>query len=228
MRVQNQPYSRHAGAGASQPGRLALGGLAAVLIGLAAGCGDAPTAPLLEPPTPSFAVATSSFSEPFDAWNTALWSQGDHVLGRGYLDPNNVALDNGALVIGTPTGTFDGGEILSTSQYGYGTYTASMRCGTPRGTVCAFFLYQGVRGKQNDEVDIELLGSSSTIYFTTWVRGRRTNHVELTLPFDPGSTYHTYSIEYRASAVTFRVDGQILKAFTRKLPTQPSSRSRAK
>ena len=30
MRVQNQPYSRHAGAGASQPGRLALGGLAAV------------------------------------------------------------------------------------------------------------------------------------------------------------------------------------------------------
>ena len=150
-------------------------------------------------------------------------NQGSIVGGftDGYLDPNNVALDNGALVIDTPAGTFDGGEILSTSQYGYGTYTASMRCATPRGTVCAFFLYQGVRGKQNDEVDIELLGGSSTIYFTTWVRGRRTNHVELTLPFDPGSTYHTYSIEYRASAVTFRVDGQILKAFTRKLPTQP-------
>lgn len=220
MRVWHRPGTRHPG-GRAQGGRIALGGLAAALVAVVAGCADSPTAPSLHFPVASFAVATSSFTEPFSTWDAALWSEGDHALGGGYLDPGNVSVSGGELVIATPAGTHDGGEILSSSQYGYGTYAASMQCATPRGTVCAFFLYQGVRGRQNDEIDIEVLGGTSTVYLTTWVRGRRTNHVELTLPIDPAFGFHTYTIQYGAGAITFSVDGNVLQTFTRKLPTHP-------
>lgn len=208
-------------------------GLAALTVAMvSAGCSDGPlalTGPSeapdhavpASPATPSFGVSSAPVDEPFDVWNSALWSKGDHALGIGYLSPANVAVQNGTLMLLTPAGTYDGGEVLTTSQYSYGTYTARLKCSTPGGTVCAFFLYQGVPGKQNDEIDLELLGGTRDLWVTTWVRGRRTNQQRIVLAFDPAADYHVYQLRYAATAVEALVDGQLVARFTRKLPTRP-------
>lgn len=207
--------------------RATLSGLSVVLTLLAAACGDSPTqlmtdrvpAPDASVNTPTPSASVTVLNEPFDAWNDAQWQKGEHYLGLSYLDPANVTVSGGQLVLATPAGGFNGGEIYSTTRYQYGIYSARMKCNTPGGTVCAFFLYQAVPGNKNDEIDIEVLPGTNEIMLTTWVQGRSTNHVRFTAT-QSLSDYHTYTIEYRANAVTFSMDGTALKRFTRKLPTR--------
>jgi beta-glucanase (GH16 family) len=53
---------------------------------------------------------------------------------------------------------------------------------------------------------------------TTWSRGRQTNHLEVTLPFDPATGFHEYTIEYGRQTVAFRVDGVLVGTFSSQLP----------
>ncbi len=65
MRGCDRPGNRHAEGRTRERGWRALGGLAAVLVGLTAACADSPTAPLSAPSGASLALATTSFSESF-------------------------------------------------------------------------------------------------------------------------------------------------------------------
>jgi len=86
------------------------------------------------------------------------------------------------------------------------------------GSISAFFLYELVQ-RRNDEIDIEILNDGSRrILFTTWVAGKQTNHVELTLSFDPAAGFHDYRIEWSRRRVRFLVDGMLVQEWTAGVP----------
>lgn len=166
----------------------------------------------------AFAAVTSVFSDDFNVWDPGRWSAEEHPLGRGWFRPSNVVVSGGLLRLVSPAGTLDGGEIASLGSFGSGTFTARFRCGMPEGTVCAFFLYEGVPGNRNDEIDIEILSGTRTLWVTTWSRGQQTNHAGITLPFDPAGAFHDYTIVYDRRSVAFEVDGAVVAEFTKRLP----------
>lgn len=188
----------------------------ALLVMTASACSDDVIAPA-DDLEPAFA-RSASLTDDFDAWDPGVWSAEEHPLGKGWFRAANVSVTGGMLHLTTPAGTYDGGEIASLDRFGGGTFTAVMRCGMPQGTLCAFFLYEGVPGNRNDEIDIEVISGTSTLWVTTWSRGRQTNHLEVTLPFDPAADFHQYTIEYGRKAVAFRVDGNLIATFTSELP----------
>ena len=162
------------------------------------------------PPQPSV--------EEFDEWNATVWVAGDHPLGKGYLDPDNVSHGAGELLLTLPGGNHDGAEIRSEERFSYGTYEARMRTEYAPGSISTFFLYELVR-KGNDEIDIEIFNDGSRkIWFTTWVADVQTNHSEHILPFDPADGYHDYRIEWSRNRVRFFVDGSLMETFTKKVP----------
>lgn len=192
---------------------------ALLLAVLAVACSDDPIAlPADESAGPGFAVSFAPFSDGFDVFDASRWSAEEHPLGRGWLRSANVSVQSGILRLATPRSTYDGAEVASLERYGAGSFTARMRCALPAGSLCAFFLYEGVPGDRNDEIDIELISGTRTMWMTTWVRGRQTNHAEVTLPFDPAAEFHEYRIDYSSSEVAFRVDGMLHQRWTRKLP----------
>lgn len=192
--------------------------MAIVALTLAAVCAETVTPGAGGGPTPRGAVVGAPFEELFDAWVPGRWSRGDHELGRGRVDSLNVTVRDGVLEISTPPGTHAGGEIVSRAEYGHGAYAASMRCGTPAGTICAFFLYQASDDGRNDEIDMEVLGGTRELWLTAWVGGLQTNHARVDLGFDPAAGLHTYAMEHRRGTVSFRVDGVFVRRFTRGLP----------
>jgi beta-glucanase (GH16 family) len=181
-------------------------------------CVDSPVAPGAEH-APAGALSPVSPSESFDGFDGATWLKQEHVLGRGWLLASNVAVESGQLRLRMDGSGWQGGEIASRAVFGSGSYAARLRCGAPQGALCAFFFYQPGVGDHADEIDIEILGGTREIWFTTWTRGRRTNHASRTLPFDPAAAAHDYAIVRAASSVAFYVDGREYVRFRKKLPT---------
>lgn len=201
--------------------RLLVVPVAGAVAAIVMACGEPVTTGGAGAPAPNEAAIGSPFEESFDGWDRQRWSSGVHELGRGRVDSLNVGIREGVLEIVTPAGTREGGEILSRAEYHHGAYMAALRCGTPRGTVCAFFLYEADKRGRNDEIDIEVLAGTRELWLTTWARGRQTNHIRVDLGFDPADGVHSYGIEYRPRAVSFRVDGVFVRRFTSALPTRP-------
>ncbi|NJD10888.1 MAG: glycoside hydrolase family 16 protein [Gemmatimonadetes bacterium] len=207
-----------------QPARAVSAPWPAIFFGLAlAACSDSPFDPVdSAAPAPALPPAVSlnpaTASEPFDAFDGAVWLVQEHVLGRGPLLASNVTVASSQLRLALDASGYEGGEIASRRTFGAGSYAAALRCGAPAGALCAFFFYQPNAGNRADEIDIEILGGTRTIWFTTWVGGRRTNHVSRTLPFDPAAGTHTYGIVRSGSSVAFYVDGAQLASFRRKVP----------
>ena len=192
----------------------------AFLVGvlLLAACSEAsqsPTAPAVfeaKAPVPGG-------GDEFDVWNPSLWVAGDHPLGRGHLDPDNVSVAGGELRLRLPAGTYDGGEVRSLARYGYGTYETRLRVARAPGSLTAFFLYENRRAAI-DEIDIEIPGDGGrNVMFTVWTRSRQTNHRVMQLPFDPTADFHTYKIDYARGRVRFYVDGVLMTEFTKGLPS---------
>jgi beta-glucanase (GH16 family) len=71
------------------------------------------------------------FRDDFTGLDQARWSEGDHKLGRSYLDSANVDVDGENLRIKLPARTLNGGEISTRNLYGYGSYSARMKPPTP-------------------------------------------------------------------------------------------------
>jgi beta-glucanase (GH16 family) len=165
---------------------------------------------------PSFALVGSAFTDEFLALDAQRWTKSTHMLGRGLLDPANVVTQHGRVDLFTRPAAHTGAEIHTRELYGTGTFVARARCAVPAGAVCAFFMYQTGVGNRADEIDIELLGGTRTIWFTTWVNGRRTNHREVTLGFDPAAGFHEYLIARSTNEIRFYVDGAQLATFQKK------------
>jgi licheninase len=160
-------------------------------------------------------AGTLDFFDDFDAFDTTRWTEADHNLGRSYLDPNDVSVDNGNLAIKLPARTADGGEVMSNDLYGSGSYSARMKLPNAPSSITGFFLYKPP--DYQSEIDVELYNDSSRrIMFTTYANGARTQTMQL--PFDPTADYHEYRFDYASDSLSFYVDGQPMKTWTDGLP----------
>ncbi len=158
------------------------------------------------------------FTDNFDSLDETRWTEGDHRLGRSYLDPNNVSVSGGNLQIKLPKRSLEGGEILSDNLYGYGSYSARMKLPNAPSSITGFFLYKSP--DYESEIDIELYNDSSgRIMFTTYAGGAQTHTETLSLGFDPTAGFHEYAFSYDQSSITFYVDGQPKKTWDDGLPT---------
>lgn len=152
------------------------------------------------------------------AWDTSQWSAQSHGLGKGWLDAANVSQGPIGLLLTLPSGGYDGAEIISAQRHQYRNIEARMRTPAAPGSISALFFYEGVR-KRNDEIDIEIFNDGSgTVMFTTWVQGKQSNNVQMTLDFDPAAAYHDYRIEWAADRVAFYVDGILMQTFSTGVP----------
>jgi hypothetical protein len=108
------------------------------------------------------------FTDYFNSFDKAKWSKGDHDLGRSSLDPNNVDVRVGNLMMKLPARTLNGGEIASTDLYGQGTYVARIKVPNSLSSITGFFLYEPP--DYASEIDVEIYNDTSRrIMFSTYV-----------------------------------------------------------
>lgn len=190
---------------------LRLGSLVLVAALATSACSDL-AGPLEPMPDGAASVlpASAAFTEDFTTLDGGVWVRSAHTLGRGPLMPGNVTVSEGRAVLRAIRSGFEGAEIHTVATWGAGSFTARARCASPRGTVCAFFLYQTGVGDAADEIDIEIISGTREIWFTTWVAGRRTSAAKKVLAFDPAQEFHTYTIVRNAGDIRFLVDGRQL------------------
>jgi hypothetical protein len=169
-------------------------------------CSDLPNSPE-SAVEPSLALVGTAFTDDFGSFDATRWGRSTHTLGRSPLNPANIVIAGDSVRLNTTSNPYEGAEIWTWEQYGTGTFTVRGRCAVPAGALCAFFMYQGGVGDAADEIDVEILGGTRTIWFTTWVRGKRTNHRAVTLPFAPDAGMHSYTIVRNTAEIRFLVDG---------------------
>lgn len=167
-------------------------------------------------PTPTAAQA-AGFSDPFTTLDAQRWAIGDHPLGLGRFEPANVGVAGGALTLTLPAGTLNGGEVRTNALWGAGTFRARMQAAPAAGSLSAFFLY--APPDYQSEVDIEIVGDS--VLLSTYAGGGQTHTETRPLGFDPAAAFHDYEIELARKAVTFRVDGIVLRTWKNGLPKAP-------
>ncbi len=152
----------------------------------------------------------------------AGWTASTHRLGRGRFDADNVAWTEGGARLRLPAGRPDGAEVSSGECFAAGTFAVRMRAADAPGSLSAFFLYEGVPGEANDEVDVEVMNDGSgRVLLSTWADGVQTNAAEHVLPFDPRAGFHDYAIILAPGEVRFLVDGTELRRWTEGVPTRP-------
>jgi beta-glucanase (GH16 family) len=165
----------------------------------------------------AMSVATISsaarFADEFGALDPAVWSLSTHNLGRGPLNPDNVTVAAGHVALATRISGFEGAEIRSQQVWTTGSFSARGRCAAPIGTLCTLFMYQLGVGDRADEIDIEIISGTREIWFTTWVAGKRMNHAEVTLPFDPAGGFNTYAIDRSPKEIRFLVNGVLMHRY---------------
>lgn len=161
------------------------------------------------------------FFDGFDSFDTARWSKGDHRLGRGYLNPNNVDTSGGNLRLKLPARGLDGAEIRSNELYGHGSYTARMKVPHAPSSITGFFLYEPP--DYESEIDIEIFNDSSRrmAIYSSHAGGRQTHTETMSLPFDPTNGFHEYRFEYAPDSLRFYAGGQLMKEWTDGLPATP-------
>lgn len=161
--------------------------------------------------------ATYGFWDGFRVFHNARWSKGDHELGRSYLDPKNVFVRRGKLIVKVPAHTLNGGEIYSDNLYRYGSYATRMRVPYAPTSITGFFLY--ISPDFQSELDVEVFNDHSRrISFTTYAGGSKTHSDTMRLPFDPTTGYHKYFFRYEPRSLSFYVDGKLMKRWTHGLP----------
>jgi endo-1,3-1,4-beta-glycanase ExoK len=149
------------------------------------------------------------------------WRTGSHALGRGRLRPGNVLADGAGFRLRLPAGRCDGAEVRSADPVYYGEYSIRMRTPDAPGSLSAFFLYQDVRGG-NDEIDLEIYNDGSRrVLLTAWSAGKAVHEEEATLPFDPAADHHDYTIRWSRGEIVFFADGAPLRRWTSRIPASP-------
>ncbi|MGB3681612.1 MAG: family 16 glycosylhydrolase, partial [Rubrobacteraceae bacterium] len=127
------------------------------------------------------------FAEDFESPRSDRWgvtSKIEKKLGRSFLRPENVSIEDGRLGIKLSSDTLSGGEIKSRSLYQYGSYRARIKVADAPSSLTGFFLYK--EPDLENELDIEIFNDpSGRVMFTTYSDGKETNNVEKKLPFDP-------------------------------------------
>jgi hypothetical protein len=157
------------------------------------------------------------------ALDAERWTASSHVLGRGRFDPANAVRSMDGIRLTLPAGRCDGAEVVFPDRLASGLCRAEIRAADAPGSLTALFLYEGVPGEANDEIDIEIPGDDSRrVLLSTWRDGVQTNLAERLLPFDPRAGSHDYAIAWRpGEEVRFVIDGIAMERWTAGIPTRP-------
>ena len=149
---------------------------------------------------------------PFDnAWRA------DHVVHSSTLSRMTITLDN-LRYLGEP---YSSGEYRTKGFYGYGCYEARFRPIARAGVVTSFFTFAGPydnggNGRHN-EIDVEFLGRDTTsVQFNFWTNDDTySSHHEilLQLGFDAAQAAHNYGFRWKAGAIEWYVDGNVVFTF---------------
>lgn len=166
------------------------------------------------------AFSVFGFEEDFSSLDRSVWSVSSKKLGLGYLEPENVGVENERLQLKIPSGSFEGGEIESKGLYQYGSYSARIKVADAPSSLTGFFLYR--EPDLENELDIEIHNDpAGRILFTSYSGGEETNTVRKDLPFDPTADFHEYRFDLYPDRAEFYVDGELLHSFDEGLPEDP-------
>ncbi|KAI4592451.1 hypothetical protein KJ359_011148 [Pestalotiopsis sp. 9143b] len=136
----------------------------------------------------------------------------------------------------TVDGMVQGGQVATNgTDYFHGSYRASLKVASVRGTCTAFFWYFN----DTQEIDMEFLSqefsTSSSHYPVNLVlqspRSRSAGYdasgtgtfVNASLPFDPAAGFHEYRFDFLAGRVLFYADGALLAAMNDSTGAVPSA-----
>jgi beta-glucanase (GH16 family) len=153
--------------------------------------------------------AHADFLDNCTTFNSNIWNKANWAMGRGSVLPADINPSGGGVLnFEIPANTYDGGEIYSKAQYGYGQTEAEFKCPKARGVISSVYMYQGT--STSDEIDIEVYinsGGEWEIAFTVYKQGVKTwSHVYYPT-WDPSAGYNDYEIDYESNVVTFYVNG---------------------
>lgn len=182
----------------------------------------------------SFVLA---WQDDFDTLDSSMWTLETFTFSgnEAQFTPDNATVANGVLTIqltANPTDTAEpylGVEMRSIATLTYGKVSASMRFASGSGVVSGLVLFYTPYPNCNwNEIDIEHLGKSSN-------SSQLNSQVFLGTP-DPNCTtsvspvadaqivqlgvnaetaFHQYDIEWTPSAVTTKIDGTVLRTWTK-------------
>jgi beta-glucanase (GH16 family) len=171
-------------------------------------------------PASAAAAPARGFVDEFGALDAARWSIGEHALGRSVLGAGNVSTSDGALRLALPAGTTDGGEVRTVATFSGGVARTRLRVADAPSSLTGFFLY--APPDYASEIDIEILNDpSGTVLLSTYANGRQTHTETRTLGFDPTAAFHDYEIRWAKGAVSFSVDGTLVRTWTTGVPKAP-------
>lgn len=156
----------------------------------------------------------------FDTLDPSIWTQANHRLGRGTVASQNTAIQNKQLVLTALPAFLEGAEIQSKDTFLYGSYRARIQTPISPSSLTGFFLY--TEPDFYYEIDIEILNRPrSTIMFTTYAGGKKTNTKSIPLKFDPSKAFHEYRFDYYPNHLSFYVDGKLAYTVSHGLPQKP-------
>lgn len=164
-------------------------------------------------------AGASGFSEDFRSFDESRWSKGDHHLGRSHLDPRNVDVARGSLLLKLPASTMEGAEVHSGELYGHGTYEARIKVPNAPSSITGFFLYHPP--DLASEVDIEIFNDRSRRVMFTYYSGGTEVSETTRLPFDPTRGFHDYRFDYGPDELSFYVDGELMQTLHGEMPDGP-------
>ncbi|MEA4807015.1 glycoside hydrolase family 16 protein [Acetobacterium wieringae] len=157
-------------------------------------------------------IASPVNLENFDRLDQAVWSITDKSLGRTWLNPANIEVNNGFLKIRMPANRLEGGEIVNRGAVSYGRYESRMKLPSVPSSITGFFLY--APPDYFYEIDIEIHNTTEgKLLLTTYADGEVQNEYEGVLGFDPTADFHNYRFDYTADQVAFYVDDQFITAW---------------
>lgn len=166
-------------------------------------------------------VADAGFEERFDAFNLLRWQKSDGWSNGNFMDcawdARNINLRAGRLVLsitdrpraGSP---YSCAEYRTRKPYGYGTYSVRLKAVPLDGVMTTFSTYTGQPfGDPWDEITVGINGKDTTKLEVNYVaKGIGRHDTLIDLGFDAAQGFHTYGFEWRADAISWLVDGQVV------------------
>lgn len=136
--------------------------------------------------------------------------------------PDNANIDDSGIMAlrlvkhNTPVRAFASSAIATRQKYLYGRFSAEIRPPKVGGLVTGIFLH---RNSPYQEIDIEFLGKDTTkmlinVFYNPGIEGTKLEYgyrgtpTLIELGFDAAKDFHEYEIEWQASSICWRIDGQ--------------------
>jgi beta-glucanase (GH16 family) len=180
-----------------------------------------------------------SWQDDFDTLDTSMWQLQTFTFAgtEAQFSTQNAAVANGILTIsltpnpGDTAEPYLGVEMRSAQTLTYGKVSASMRFAHGSGVVSGLVLFYTPYPNCNwNEIDIEHLGGSSNTsqlncqVFTGTPDPACTTSVSpvqdpliANLGVDAETAFHQYDIEWTPEGVTTRIDGTVLRTWTKRI-----------